>query len=130
MYSWLQQIQSKGCSFVGSLQEAEEEAGEAGPERKNKRRLGGNGEVHDSGYHQELKGGNFTFSSLGPTVLSPGADCDEDSSEDEDEDVKVDAPKAKGECNPWTQKTPPVMSSSSEEEVEQRTDKKRGLERH
>ena len=56
------------------------------------------------------------------------ADCDEDSSEDEDEDVKVDAPKAKGECNPWTQKTPPVMSSSSEEEVEQRTDKKRGLE--
>jgi len=50
---------------------------------KNKRRLGGNGEVHDSGYYQELKGGNFTFSSLGPTVLSPGADCDEDSSEDE-----------------------------------------------
>lgn len=40
MYSWFQQIQSKGCTFVGSLQEAEEEAEEAGPERKKQKKVG------------------------------------------------------------------------------------------
>ena len=39
MYSWLQQIQYKGCWFVGSLQEDEEETKKAGPEGKRQKKV-------------------------------------------------------------------------------------------